>query len=158
MNENDRIIFEWMNPNFCWHEYAPDRTAWLKKRTFFGLAHTFVSNPDANLCVKCGKDAGRPLQVNGGSLRSTKYFVPEYATDLEAVMEVVDRLRGIWFERDDTETLFFHIMDCCEHGWRVDVEWGHHDGDIPIEHAVGKTLAEALAKICLTMILKEKAL
>lgn len=154
MANTDRIIYEWMNPNVCWHEYAPDRKAWIPRKGL--IFTTYVSNPDANLCVKCGEDVGIPLQVNDEPLRSTKYYVPDYANELNATMEVVNALRKKWFERDDTETMFFRINDCCEHGWRVDVEWGHHDGDIPVEHAVGNTLSEALANICLAMIQKEK--
>lgn len=84
----NQIIHEWMNPDTCWHEYAPDRTAWLKKRTLLGLAHTFVSNPNANFCVKCGQDAGTPLLVNDEPLVSTALKVPAYDEDLNAVAEV----------------------------------------------------------------------
>lgn len=81
----NQVIFEWLNPDACWHEYDPNRKARIPKQ---GLVFTkYVSNERANICIKCGKDAGIPLQVNDEPLVSTAINVPDYKNDLNAVRE-----------------------------------------------------------------------
>lgn len=85
MKSTNQVIFEWLNPDACWHEYDPNRRAWIPKQ---GLVFTkCVSNERVNICIKCGKDAGIPLQVNDEPLVSTAINVPDYKNDLNAVRE-----------------------------------------------------------------------
>lgn len=80
--------------------------------------------------------------------------VPDCCTSIASAFQVVEHLRQQWFAEDPNETNFWKIVDCCENGWRVDIKYGHHDGDIPIAEGIDKSLPRA---ICLASLAAVRA-
>lgn len=90
-----------------------------------------------------------PCTDCGAEISWLGHRIPDYTTDLNATLKVVEHCRKLWKEQNPHETQLFKFTDCCEHGWRVDIEWGHHDGDIPVAFATDDSLPKA---ICLAII------
>lgn len=73
----------------------------------------------------------------------------DYANSLDAVARAVEYCRKLWLEQDAQRTQYFRFTDVCDLGWRVDIDWPHHDGEISI--AVGRD--ESLSRaICLAIL------
>lgn len=105
-------------------------------------------------CSRCGQ----PIKFMRENIKGEiKCFLFEsgrahYLT-VSAAFDVVRYLRNHWLKQNPDETQYFQIVDCCEHGWRVEIKLGHHDGDIPISSAVDQSLPKA---ICLAIVEKYK--
>jgi hypothetical protein len=71
------------------------------------------------------------------------------STDIEAAMEVVERLRAHW-DRGDNTYNFLTIMDCGLSGWRVEIEFfPDHDAPVVEHHVTAETLPHALCLVAL---------
>ena len=94
-----------------------------------------ADNGEIGRCVKCDKN-----------LQFTAY-PPQlfYSTELTDAFKLIDFARAKW-RTDDNEETFWQMTDCQEYGWRVDVMWSHHDGDVSIFEANGETLPIAIVK------------
>jgi hypothetical protein len=99
----------------CWHE-------WGDIQTPIG---------DEYGCIHCGD-------------MSMDNCRPDYCTNTNEAFHFVEFCRVKWLNENPDETQFWRLTDCCSHGWRVDIEWGHHDGDIPVADAVDTSLAKAI--------------
>jgi hypothetical protein len=55
-----------------------------------------------------------------------------------------ERMREIWDAEETDEKHFWKFVDCRSHGWRVDVCFEHHDGDVPIFSVADKSLERAI--------------
>lgn len=69
---------------------------------------------------------------------------PDYCGNIEDAFKVVEKLRTKWLAENPQETQYFRISDCCQYGWQVQINLGHHDGDILIAHANGQSLPLAI--------------
>ena len=89
-----------------------------------------------------------PWTSEVGNLRITKMStgIMDYSTEIAAAWQIVEKMREQWSVENPDETFFWQIIDCCEHGWRVDVDWGHHDGVIPIASAAAETAPLAICR------------
>lgn len=106
----------------CWHEWKSN------------------SLGDRYACIRVNCFA---IATNGTPVN------PDYCGNISDAFTVVEKLRVEWFEANPDETYFWKFTDCCEHGWRVDIEFGHHDGDAEIADAVNESLPKA---ICLAAL------
>ena len=100
-----------------------------------GCWHERFFSEDGEGCLHCGT---RPLPLN-----------PDYTTDLNAVAKAVEHCRKLWLEQDALRTQYFRFTDVCDLGWRVDIDWPHHDGEISVAIARDQSLPKA---ICLAII------
>jgi hypothetical protein len=118
-----------------------------------------------DLAIRCAEDVmGWPVFLVGMPDRPPEYgntYIVVYEGDLYAVrnesrselwepwrdprayMEIVEHCRELW-RTDDPEELYWQFVDCQECGWRVDVMWSHHDGDVDLYSASAETLGEAV--------------
>lgn len=72
-----------------------------------------------------------------------------YSTDITAAWEVAEHLRAEWLQLDAHETCFWQFIDCASSGWRVDICWGHHDGDQELHSVSDASLPRAICKAAL---------
>lgn len=77
---------------------------------------------------------------------------PPYSTSIAAAWQVVERLKADWNQKGDDEPLVWSFLDCGESGWRVEINWLHHDGDIQIESAVAESLPLAICDAALAWV------
>jgi hypothetical protein len=76
-----------------------------------------------------------------------EYWPTPYANDIDAAIRVIEKMRDTRPEADEPEA--WTIRDCGNEGWRVEIEWLHHDGAIPVCHAVAKSLPLAICRCAL---------
>jgi hypothetical protein len=49
---------------------------------------------------------------------------------------LVEHMRACWLrEYSEGETFYWEMIDCARHGWRVNVQFPHHDGEVRIAEA-----------------------
>lgn len=72
---------------------------------------------------------------------------PRFHERLEDAWLIVEHLRRR--EMGASEPLWWKFTDCGARGWRVEMWWAHHDGDIPSHEAVAPTLAGAICAVAL---------
>jgi hypothetical protein len=75
--------------------------------------------------------------------------------DPRAYMEIVEHCRKLW-RTDNPEELYWQFVDCQEYGWRVDVMWSHHDGDVDAYSASAEMLGEAVMLAALQTVRTQK--
>jgi hypothetical protein len=78
----------------------------------------------------------------------SNWLVPDYCRHLVSAFLVVEAMRERW-RTDDQEEEFWQFVDCQECGWRVDVMYSHHDGDICFASASDEKLETAICKAAL---------
>jgi hypothetical protein len=76
--------------------------------------------------------------------------LPAYSIDIAAAMQVVEWLRTR--EQGEAEPDFWRLIDCGKEGWRVEVLWDHHDGEIPSASACAETLPLAICRAILKLV------
>lgn len=70
--------------------------------------------------------------------------VADYATDPTCASAVIERMRELWHANNEDEPHFWQFVDCHPVGWRVDVMWAHHDGDVLSYSVSDETLERAV--------------
>ena len=82
---------------------------------------------------------------------------PHYSTDDAAALEVLEAMQKRWYgEAGGDADLYWQLRDCYPHGWRADIIWAHHDGDIPVNSESGATLADAITAAAIRTIEAEE--
>jgi hypothetical protein len=61
----------------------------------------------------------------------------------EQAWTLFEAFRAVQFGGEDPLTI--DILDCSESGWRCDVQFLHHDGEVTLMHFNGRELAVVLA-------------
>lgn len=87
--------------------------------------HQFAFSGNVAKCEKCDFNT----EMSEHDFYMGEPSNPDYCGNIADAWKVVEELRRRWYKIDPDETFFFQFIDCCEHGWRVDVMHGHHDGD-----------------------------
>lgn len=106
--------------------------------------------------VYCDVEGGWPPQVDKrdrydrglGHARAIVEPVPFYSSNWIDAGKVIERMRQIW-RTDDSEEFYWQFTDCQEYGWRVDIMYSHHDGDVAVHTAIFESLALA---VCVTAL------
>jgi hypothetical protein len=75
-------------------------------------------------------------------------YIPAYPNNPEQIGSMLECFRKKW-RTGDNEEKFWQIVDCQEYGWRVDIMWSHHDGDVPWQQ--GHTAPTLELAICLAI-------
>jgi hypothetical protein len=78
------------------------------------------------------------------SVEGARWRIPDYAGNEHSNKLLRERMKEIWDAEETDEKHFWQFVDCRSHGWRVDVCFEHHDGDVPSLSVADKSLERAI--------------
>lgn len=77
-----------------------------------------------------------------------------YSRNMGDAYRLIQYFKDEWMKQssgEDDEPLVWTIYDCHNQGWRVDINWLHHDGPMDVISAKADTLALAIVKTALKL-------
>lgn len=130
----DEALNVWLSENICgWRTFRPSEVKYAS------------SHQQENY----GWDQG--LHILPKDKRPRTHMIdskplPDFCNSITYTFQLLDILRKQWYTRNPNEADYITMTDCGEYGWRVDILWAHHDGDIPESRAVNLNLSRAICE------------
>ena len=82
---------------------------------------------------------------NGSEILDGTVLIHDFCGNIKDAFRLVEKMQKLWRERkNNDEGIYWQFIDCEEYGWRVEISWAHHDGDISLASAAEKTLPLAI--------------